>query len=338
MLRRPLGLLFPAIFAVYLPTCTPAVRPTMPPWDAHMAELFQRPADVSERDTLHGQWGEEYAPDAHATYRFVSAKRHGVNPGLTVSDPQGREWHVRQAPQPAPKGAEGPAEVVLPRVLSAIRYHQPPVYFVRSFAVEDATGTHVERGGRFRLHDHALKDAGHWSWQENPFVGTRPYQGLLVILMMFNSSDLKNDNNTLYEVNEPRDGVGRWYVVRDLGTALGETGRLHPTREDPDLFDRLAFITGARGGFVEFNYHGWHQELFSRISPDDVAWASELLGQLSDRQWSDAFRAGGYEPLVADGFIRRLHQKIAEGRCLGEIASLPVPPAPLSRRPVSVCP
>jgi len=338
MLKRAPGLLLPAILAVYVPTCAPAVRPTMPPWDAHMAELYKRPVDVSERDTFHGPWGEEHAPDAHATYRFVRGKQHGVNPGLTVSDAQGREWHVKQAPQPAPKGAEGPAEVVLSRVLSAVGYHQPPVYFMQSFTVADAAGTHVERGGRFRLHDKALRVAGQWSWQENPFVGTRPYQGLLVILMMFNSSDLKNENNTLYEVTEPRDGVNRWYVVRDLGSALGETGRLNPKRDDPDLFDRLAFITGARSGFVEFNYHGWHQELFKRISPGDVAWASELLAQLSDRQWSDAFRAGGYEPIVADRFVRRLHQKIAEGRRLGETVSLPAPSMPQPRRPVGVRP
>jgi len=336
VLKRALGMLFPAIIAVYLPTCAPAVRPTMPPWEAHMAELWQKPIDVTERDTFHGPWGEEHAPDARATYRLVRNKGHGVNPGLTVSDPQGREWHVKQAPQPAPNGAEGPIEVVLSRVLSAVGYHQPPVYFMRSFTVADAAGTHVERAGRFRLHDAALKAAGQWSWQQNPFVGTRPYQGLLVILMMFNSSDLKNENNTVYEVSKPRDGVDRWYVVRDLGTALGETGRLNPKRDDPDLFHHLAFITGVRGGFVEFNYHGWHQELFTRISPDDVAWASELLGQLSDPQWSDAFRAGGYEPTAADRFIRRLHQKIAEGLSLGEAVSFPTPSLPLARWPVGV--
>jgi len=39
---------------------------------------------------------------------------------------------------------------------------------------------------------------------------------------------------------------------------------------------------------------------------------------LSDQQWSDAFRAGGYGPEVADRFIGRLHQKIADGEQLAE--------------------
>jgi hypothetical protein len=140
-----------------------------------------------------------------------------------------------------------------------------------------------------------------------------------VILMMFNSSDLKNDNNALYELKEPRDGVKQWYVVRDLGTALGETGRLIPKRGDVDIFARHQFITGVKDGYVEFDYHGWHQELVRRrIAPSDVRWASELLAGLADRQWADAFRAGGYEADVAARFIDRLKQKIADGLQFGE--------------------
>jgi hypothetical protein len=310
------------LIALYYPFCTPKVQPTLPPWDAPLAEFWQRPDDLASRDLFYGPWGSDRAPDSEATYTFVERKQHGTNPGVTVLDPLGREWHVKQPPH-NDQGAEGPIEVTLSRVLSAMGYHQPPVYFVPSLSIADAKGTHVEPGGRFRLTEKSLKHAGSWSWQQNPFVGMRPYQGLLVMLVMFDSSDLKNENNALYEVNKHGDGVARWYVVRDLGTALGETGRLAPQRGDPDIFEREPFITGVKDGFVEFNYHGWHQELLKRISPEDVAWASEWLGQLSDRQWSDAFRAGGYAPGVADRFIGRLHQKIAEGRRLGETPPLP---------------
>lgn len=308
----------PFVLGVYMPFCTPAVRPTMPAWNAPLGSLWERPHDLAGRDLFDGPWGPERAPDSRATYTFVAAKTTGVNPGMTVTDPAGREWHVKQAPKDPAQGAEGPAEVTLSRILSAVGYHQPPVYYLPSFTVTDGQGTHVEPGGRFRLHDsRLLRDKGEWSWQENPFVGMRPYEGLLVTLMMFNSSDLKNANNTLYEVPLPDDRVEEWYVVRDLGTALGETGRITPKRADPDIFERHAFISGVAGGYVEFSYHGWHQELVrDRITPQDVCWASTLLGGLSDRQWSDAFRAGGFEPEVADRFIGRLKQKIAEGRAL----------------------
>ena len=310
---------FPLLIALYYPFCTAKVQPTMPPSDAPLAELWQDPGDLASRDLFEGPWGTERAPDPDATYTFVERKQQGTNPGVTVRDPLGREWHVKQPPH-SDQGAEGPIEVTLSRVMSAVGYHQPPVYFLPAFSMKDAKGVHVEPGGRFRLAEKSIEHVGAWSWQENPFVGMRPYQGLLVILMMFNSSDIKNENNALYEVKQHGGGVEQWYVVRDLGTALGETGRLAPQRGDPDVFEREPFVTGVKDGVVQFNYHGWHRELLKNISPLDVAWASELLGRLSDRQWSDAFRAGGYSPALADRFIGRLHQKIAEGCRLSECA------------------
>jgi hypothetical protein len=308
--------LVPAVLAVYLPFCTPAVRPTMLPWDAPLRALWQRPADLAERDLFNGPWGAKRAPRAYDTFTLVERKHTGINPGMTVRDSLGRKWSVKQAPATG-ESAEGPVEVVLSRVLSALGYHQPPVYYVPSFILRDDWGTHTEHGGRFRLHEKTLKDLGEWSWQQNPFVGMKPHEGLLVILLMFNSSDLKNSNNTLYE-HRVGDAVERWYVVRDLGTALGSTGRIAPTRGDPEIFERSRFLLDVRNGFVAFDYRGWHQELVrDRITPEDVGWASAQLSQLTDRQWDDAFRAGGYPRDVAGRFIAALHARIEKGREIG---------------------
>jgi hypothetical protein len=306
-----------AIIAVYMPFCDPPVHPTVKPPVAleRMAELWAKPDDLPSRDLFNGPWGARHAPPAKATFEFVHPKTHGVSPGMTVRDPAGVEWSVKQ-------GKESNVEVTLSRVLSALGFHQPPVYFVREFTVEQDGATRVERSARFRPHLHELKDADTWSWQANPFVGTRPYQGLLVVLMLFDASDLKNSNTTLYKLSEPRDGATTWYVVRDIGTALGDTARLKPRFNDPDAFESQPFILGTDMGFVRFNYHGWHQELVTdRITTEDVRWACDLAGGLSDRQWSEAFRAGGYEPAVADRFIRRLKQKIEEGKRIEEAHS-----------------
>jgi hypothetical protein len=320
---RGAGVMTSVVFTLYMPSCgAPKVMPARLSPDLQIAELWQRPADLADRDLFYGPWGQALAPDPQAAYTFVQKKQRGTNPGMTVSDPLGREWHVKQPPHDD-EGAEGPVEVVLSRVLSAIGYHQPPEYFLPSFTMVDSAGSHTEPGGRFRLHDKTLKDDGHWSWQQNPFVGTKPYQGLLVILMLFDSSDLKNDNNTLYALRTPDAGVERWYVVRDLGTALGETGRVAPKRSDPDLFERNLFMTRVKNGFVEFDYHGFHQELFRRrITPDDVVWACALLSGLTDLQWHDAFRAGGYQPPIADRFIHRIYERIEDGKRLAETAKI----------------
>ena len=88
------------------------------------------------------------------------------------------------------------------------------------------------RAGGASVQLESMREVGDWSWQRNPFVGTRPYQGLLVVLMMFNSSDLKDSNNSVYEMVPPR-GAPRWYVVRDVGSALGETAKLDAVRAIP---------------------------------------------------------------------------------------------------------
>jgi hypothetical protein len=312
--RRTFICVLPVIVTLYAPARATVVQPPISSNTEQISALWEQPDDLQNRDLFNGPWGAERAPDPQVTYTFIRAKEHGVNPGVVVRDPLGREWHVKQPPHNH-NGAEGPVEVVLSRVLSAVGYHQPPVYFLPSFTMKDASGTHRAPGGRFRLHDKSLKNLGIWSWQQNPFVGTRPYHGLLVILLMFNSWDLKNSNNTLYELRRADGRVEQWYVVRDLGGALGETGRVAPRRGDPDLFERLQFINGVKDGFVEFNYHGKRQELIrGRIAPDDVGWAGDLMARLSQRQWQDAFRAGGYTPDVADRFIRKLRANIAQGQ------------------------
>jgi len=49
-----------------------------------------------------------------------------------------------------------------------------------------------------------------------------------------------------------------------------------------------------------------------------AATTCDRLGKLTDAQWRDAFRAGGFEPSVAERFIARLKVKIEEGLKLAE--------------------
>ena len=307
-----------AVLSIGAVACAPPVRQIAEPPDLPLAVIWEQ-TDVSAQDTYYGPWGRDSAPDPAERYTFDHLKHTGVNPGLTVRDSRGRKWNVKQASSTG-YAPEGPIEVAVSRILSAVGYKQPPVYYLPSFTLLDDWGERIEAGGRFRLDDRSLKDRGTWSWQQNPFVGSQPYQGLLVILLMFNETDLKNSNNSLYDSrgDEPR----RWFVVRDIGTALGSTGRFAPRRGDPDAFDREPFIVGVRDGFVEFGYRGRHQELMrGTLRPSDVAWAGDELARLSPVQWDDAFRAGGFRPAVADRFIRRMREKIAEARAVGTVSN-----------------
>lgn len=282
--------------------------------------LWVAPVDLASEDLYYGPWGREHAPDPKATYKLKEYKHTGVNLGMSVEDTEGREWSVKQ-PFPGGVDAEGPVEVTVSRLLSGVGYHQPPVYFLPSFKLKDDWGTHVVAGGRFRLKNKTLKDLGPWKWEDNPFVATREYQGLIVLLTMLNSTDLKNQNNTVYE-HRNGDLKEQWYVTRDLGAALGDLHPLAPRKSNPDAFERVPFTTGVSNGHVEFAYNGWYKNLLrDRITPSEVVWACDLLGQLSDQQWNDAFRAGGYDPATAQRFIKKMKDKIEEGRSLGLTAS-----------------
>jgi hypothetical protein len=277
-------------------------------------ELWEPPANIAEQDLFYGPWGREHAPDAGATYRLVRRKTGGADSDLSVVDPHGRKWSVEQADQNRAHSPEGPVEVVVSRILSAVGYHQPPVYYLPAFTLRDTSGTRTAPGGRFRLDHHSLEDRGTWSWQQNPFVGTRPYNGLLVILMMLNSSDLKDSNNTVYEFRTEK-GRHHWFVVRDLGIGLGNTDKVRAPLGDVDAFEEHGFITGTENGFVTFDYRGHHEELIrQRITPADVQRAGELLGQITYRQWRDAFRAGGFHEQTARRFIGRLQLKVTVAR------------------------
>ena len=301
-----------AALATVMVLCAPAVGVSAKGGSDSLAALWESPPDLAQRNLYYGPWGAANAPDPDAVYTLVQPKKHGTRSDIVVMDPAGRTWSVMQ---PGERAAEGPTEVVLSRVLSAIGYHQPPVYFLPSFTITDASGVQrVEPGGRFRLEHPSLEERDEWSWRTNPFVGTRPYQGLLVILLMFANTDLQTSNNTIYEMS--RDGrTEEWYVVRDLGAALGERKLLKPMPNDPELFEQQDFITGVAGGFVTFGHGIQQRTLFDgRITPEDATWAIDLLASLSERQWRDAFRAGGYEPDVASRFIAKLRSCITEGR------------------------
>jgi hypothetical protein len=94
--------------AVGFSACAAEIHPTVSPAIAvsRMGELWDPPAAVATADLLNGPWGTEHAPDANDTYTFLRKKRRGANPGVTVRDSQGREWHVKQ-------GVEAQPEVVL---------------------------------------------------------------------------------------------------------------------------------------------------------------------------------------------------------------------------------
>jgi hypothetical protein len=300
-----------AVVACLVWACAPALKPTGngPLKAEQLAELWIDPGP-QPRDLRAGVARDEPAPVSEGRYEVVSRDVSGFSITYRVRDEHGREWNVKIGP-------EAQTEVTSSRIVWALGYHQVPSYFVeRWIAVDHAKGQMIG-GGRFRPHEMGLKAAGTWSWQQNPFVGSKPYNGLLVLMMVLNSTDLKNDNNQLYDVvGERREGASRWYVVKDLGASLGETGRMDPRRGYVDGFEREPFITGVSERRVTFGFRGRHQELLDHIGADDVRWTCERLRRITDSQWKDAFKAGGFTDEQTTRYVARIKQKIDEGLAL----------------------
>ncbi len=275
-----------------------------------MAELWVEPEP--DRDLYWGVGGKRLAPDPAARYTVIEIKRGGFSRGYTVTDPAHREWSVKFPPEAAP-------EVAASRLLWGIGYHQPPVYYLAEWHAKEATSPNPQLPARFRESKpdlHGLDAEGTWSYYDNPFVGTPPLNGLLVLQAMLGNSDLKDEQNARYVLEKPYEGARRWYVARDLGQSFGRTGLLDPPRGDIEVFEQTPFIKRVENGYVRFEYNGRHRDLFARITPADVRWICKRLAALDDRQLRDAFRAAGYPDVIGARFVRRLEQKIAEGLAL----------------------
>jgi hypothetical protein len=281
--------------------------PASPPSPQKMAELWTDPGR-EPRDLYWGIGGEKYAPPPAAVYKFKAKDETGFSVSYDVVSPDGMEWSAKIGP-------EAQTEVVVSRLLWALGYHQPPIYYLPSWKLDlGGEAPRVESEARFRPKLETLERLDeYWLWSDNPFSGTRPFKGLLVVLLMLNSSDLKDDNNSIYELDEAWDGASRWYVVRDVGAALGETGKLFPRRNWLEGFEKHPFIKSVGDGKIEFDYNGRHDELLSMIRPADVQWAATEMQRLTDKQWRDAFRAGNYADPIAERYIRRIREKIADG-------------------------
>lgn len=276
---------------------------------ATMAELWQQPADMERRDLLNGPGGAGLAPNPAGRFDMLEEDKKGFSPGYDVRDDRGRVWSVKLGP-------EARTEVVVSRLLWAVGYRQPDVYYVRAWRLTDKGKVTPQPAGRFRLERPDREKVGEWSWRNNPFIGTREFSGLFTMMVLVNNWDVKTSQNALYRVPATGNSPRHWYVVRDVGASLGKTNWFFPgNRDDLEAFEREPFIKAVAGNRVTFHYKGaWLEpQLHAIVTPDDVVWICELLSQLSNRQWLDAFRAGGYSDEEATRYVRRLRQKIDEG-------------------------
>jgi hypothetical protein len=290
------------------PAATPSATSGGEPAD--LAQLWIEPEPG--RDLFHGAGGARLAPDPTAWFRVTEVKIGGFSQGYNVVDDQGRRWSAKFPPEASP-------EVAVARILWGLGYHQPPVYFLREWKARGADLPNPQYPARFREFDpdfHGMTYKGNWSFYDNPFLGTRELNGLLVVQAMLGNSDVKDSNNALFELKTAAENATRWYVVVDTGHSFARSTNTEPTGGDVAVFEKRRFVVSAADGVVALNIQGKHRGLFDRMPAEHVAWVCERLQRLTEQQWRDAFRAGGYEPATAGRFVAKMKAMAAEGAAL----------------------
>jgi hypothetical protein len=288
--------------------------------------IWRDPGDVSALNLLYGAGGVDHAPDPNGTYTFVEEDMNGTSPKFRVKDAQGVEWTVKM-------GAEPQAETAATRLLWAAGYFTNEDYYSAEIRVEGLPKLkrgeqYISNGAirrvRLKRKSKGEKDLGNWDWFKNPFLDTREFNGLRVMMSLINNWDLKTINNKIFEV----EGEHR-YVVSDVGASFGKTGG-PMTRSKSDLkgYEKSEFIQREKGDYVDFIMHSRpmilgalnppnyekrsHMEKVTQHIPRaDARWLGQILSHLTDQQIGDAFRAGGYTAQEVEEYAKVIKERIA---------------------------
>jgi hypothetical protein len=291
------------------------------------AVIWRDPGDISALNLIYGAGGSEHAPDPNGTYTFDKEDMNGTSPKFDVKDQQGMKWRVKL-------GQEPQAETAATRLLWAAGYFVDEDYYFPEVKVEGLPKLRrgqnfVSEGGivhRVRLErkDKEIKKIGDWDWFNNPFAGTKELNGLRVMMALLNNWDLKDNNNSIYVVgNEQR------YVVSDAGATFGKTGNsISRSKSNLKGYEESKFVEKETPAEVDFvmhsrpflltavnvsNYHkrSEMENVTKHIPRADAKWLGHLLGQLSEEQIRDCFRAAGYSPDEVEGYTKEVQKRIA---------------------------
>jgi hypothetical protein len=296
--------------------------------------IWREPSAADALDLRYGPGGREGAPVA--PFQFVEEHFSGSQPCVAVRDARGRRWRVKW-------GHEAKPEAFAVRFAWACGYFAEVTHYVPAGTIEAVTDlsrarTCIDQHGsfqdaRFELEDRSVRmlfDEHSWAWDDNPFLGTPQLSGLKIVNMILSNWDTKDrrdvargSNTAIFEL---RSGWGREarYLITDWGGAMGKWGSnvVSRGRWDADGFAAQTpqFVTGVRGGWVNFGYQGQRtQEIARDITLEHVAWFHAYASRLTVPALRQALLACGATEEEAATFAQSLVERI---RQLGDAVRL----------------
>jgi hypothetical protein len=293
--------------------------------------LWSDPRDITSRNLFYGVGGERDQP--HGIMTFLKEDKGGTNPKFDVRDEDGTKWRAKL-------GVEARPETAAAHLLWAVGYFTDEDYFVPSLTVENMP-PHLKRGEnllgsngvipnvRLKRRIQGEKKIGRWKWKQNPFRGSREFNGLRVMMGLINNWDLTDENNSIYQESDPPENR---YLVSDLGSSFGKTGyswNSTMSKDNLKAYRHSKFITKIAPDYVDlsvpkrppllyfFNL-GWffttvHNHWIGKHIPrSDAKWMGEILARLSPEQIRDAFRSARYSPAETEAYAEVIQKRIAE--------------------------
>jgi hypothetical protein len=289
--------------------------------------LWHDPGGISDLNLYYGQGGKEDQP--LPPFKFESEDASGTNPKFNVIDAHGKKWRVKL-------GDEARPEVTASRLLWAMGYYADIDYSLDA----EVQGLRLTRGAdmasdghvvdaRFEKKPDGQTKIGTWRWKDNPFTGTKEFNGLRVMMAVMNNWDLKDVNNGVYEDSTSGRDL---FLVADVGATFGTNGLSWSkgrSKGDVDTFKRSKFITRKTDAEVDFatpaqptpieapnvKQYVMRRDLEwigKRIPIADARWMGSLLRQLGHQQLVDAFRAGQFPPDEIEKYVQVVENRIKE--------------------------
>jgi hypothetical protein len=287
--------------------------------------LWRDPGDVASLDLAAGPAG----PDGRPIPPFTFLEEHtgGTQPCVSVQDARGRRWRVKW-------GDEVNSETFAVRIAWACGYFVEITHFIAEGTILGAANLHrasacLDEGGRFtsarfEFEDQSVRkhfEEHSWSWNDNPFLGSRELHGLKIVNMLLSNWDTKDrrdvargSNTAIFEHATPRGREAR-YLITDWGGSMGSWGTNMVTRARWDAAAFAAqtpqFISGVEDGLVRFGYAGQRTEdVATGITTEDVRWVLHYLGRLTDAQIADALDASGSSEEEKTAFLPAMRDRI----------------------------
>ena len=263
--------------------------------------FWHEPTDIASRNVLIGAGGEKLKPDLRRV-TFIENKEGGHSTKYRVKDAAGNEWIAKL-------GKEAQPDTAANRLLWALGYETEIAYLIPKLTIE---GKGEFENVRLEARPANVKRIGNWKWDDNPFKGTKQFQGLKILMVMINNWDMKDDNNEILVQRGATTGEGELrYIISDLGGTFGKTGGfVSRSRNKPSDYVKADFIEKVNGDTIDFNYEGKNKKLFENITVDDARWLSNWLNQLTNDQIKDAFRAANYSTEDVDRLSGAFKERI----------------------------